>query len=128
VKTQGRRKGAVEEPRPYAPLARTPTADGAAQAEHASVTKAEPEKDTDADWGRGKLQWVVGVYVVVAAVSGAVGERFESIYWTSFALFFAVATQPRERVPKLLRFFATAALTALVLIKVVMWILKLKGV
>ena len=127
MKTQEHTKAAVEEPRPYAPAARPSTPGEMTKAEPADITKAEPEKNPDAGEKRRMLRWVVGIYVIIATVSVALGNAFDSIYWASIALFFAIAAQPRERVPKLLRYFATAAVLVLAVVQVVQLILKLKG-
>ena len=126
MKTRDRTKAAVEEPRPYAPAARPSTPGEMTKAEPADITKAEPEETPDAGAKRRKLRWLVGLYVAVAAISVALGEGFDSIYWASLALFFAIAAEPRERVPKLLRYFAIAAVVVLAVVQVVLLILKLK--
>jgi hypothetical protein len=128
LKTQERTKTAVEEPLSYASAARPATPGEMTKAEPADVTKVEPEETPDAGVKRRNLRWIVGIYVVIATVSVGLGNAFDSIYWASIALFFAIVAQPRERVPKLLRYFAIAAVVVLGILQLVLMILRLKGV
>ena len=127
MKTQERPKAAVEEPRSYASAARPSAPGEMTKAEPADITKAEPEETPDAAAKRRMLRWIVGLYVVIAAVAVALGNAFDSIYWASIALFFAIAAQPRGRVPKPLRYFSIAAVSVLAVVQIVLLILKLKG-
>ena len=127
MKTQERTKAAAGEPRPYAPAAHPSTPGEMTKAEPADITKAEPEENSDAGAKRRKMRWIVGTYVVVATIAVALGNVFDSIYWASIALLFALTLQPRERVPKLLRYFAAAVVVVLTVVQVVLLILKLKG-
>jgi hypothetical protein len=127
MKTQGRPKGAAEEPRWYSAAHPSPPGE-MTQAEPADLRQAEPEKQTGAGVSGRKVRWIVGIYVVVATIAVALGNVFDSIYWASIALLFAISLQPRERVPKLLRYFALAAVVALTVVQVVLLMLKIKGV
>ncbi|HEX8283844.1 MAG TPA: hypothetical protein VF588_10840 [Pyrinomonadaceae bacterium] len=118
---------AVEEPTPYASAARPSTPGEMTKAGVADIARADSEESPDSGEKRGKLRWFVGIYVVLATLSVALGEGFDSIYWASLALFFAIAAEPRDRVPKLLRYFAVAAVAVLGVVKLVMLILKAKG-
>lgn len=124
MKKQERAEATPEEPGWYAAAARPSTPGEMTKAEPAGVTKAEPEESPDAGANRGRLRWIVGPYVAFASVSVAQGEGFESMYWASLAFFFAVAAQPPERVPKLLRYLSIAAVVVLGVVKTVMWIQK----
>lgn len=124
MKRQEPTKPATGEPQWYTATARPPTPGELTKAEPADIT-TEPEKHTGLSSRR--VGWIVGIYVVVASVEVALGRWFDSIYWAAVALFFAVSLQPRERVPKLLRYFAAAALLVLTAVQVVLLILKLKG-
>jgi hypothetical protein len=124
MKTREPTKAADEEPRWYASAARPSTPGEMTKAEPADLAEAEPEEDAGAK--RRKMRWIVVLYVVIASVAVALGNVFDSIYWAALALFFAIAAQPRARVPKLLRYFATAAALVLAVIQIVMLILKIK--
>ncbi|MDT5272176.1 MAG: hypothetical protein QOH49_4362 [Acidobacteriota bacterium] len=124
MKTQERTKAAAAEPRWYASAAQPSTPGEMTKAEPADLTQAEPEEDAGAK--RRKMRWFVILYVVIATVAVALGNTFDSIYWAAVALFFAIAAQPRERVTKLLRYFAAAAVLVLAVIQFVMLILKIK--
>ncbi|MBV8858326.1 MAG: hypothetical protein JOZ02_15445 [Acidobacteria bacterium] len=126
MKTQEREKGAAGEPRWYESAARPSPPGQMTQAEPADLAGAEPEKSTGAGVSMRKVRWIVGIYVVVATAEVALGRWFDSIYWASVAFFFAVSLQPRERVPKPLRYFALAAMLALTVVKVVLVLLELK--
>jgi hypothetical protein len=127
MKTREREKGAAEEPRWYTAAAQPPAPGEMAQAEPADLKQAEPEKQTGAGVSSRKVRWIVGIYVVVATAAVALGNVFDSVYWASIALYFAISLQPRERVPKPLRYFSLAAVLALTVVQVVLLILKLKG-
>jgi hypothetical protein len=127
MKTQERTKAAAGEPQWYAPAARPSTPGGMTKAEPADVTETEPEENPDAGAKRRKMRWIVVIYVVIATVAVALGNVFDSLYWASIAFFFAIAAQPRERVPKLLRYFAVAAVAVLAVAQFVLLILKGKG-
>jgi hypothetical protein len=126
VKTRGRTKSEAEEPHWYESAAR-PTAPGAlTKAEPDDPARAEPEEDADAVEKRRKMRWIVVTYVPIATAAVAMGNVFDSMNWAALALFFAIAAQPRERVPKLLRYFATAAVLVLAIMQIVRWILHFK--
>jgi hypothetical protein len=127
MKTRERTKAAAEEPRSYASAARPSTPGEMTKAESADITKAEPEETPDAGVKSRKLRWIVILYVVSATVAVALGNVFDSIYWASIALFFAISMQPRERVPKLLRYFSIAAAVVLAVVQFVLLILKVRG-
>ena len=126
MRTQERTKAAGGSSPSYASAARPPAPGELAKAEPAGIAQAGPEESADAGAKRKWLRWVVGLYVAIATVAVAMGNMFDSIYWASIALFFAVASQPRERVPKPLRYFATAAVLALGVFQLVRWILMLR--
>jgi len=133
MKTQERAKTAAEEPRWYASAAAPPTAGALKKAEPADIKTepadlaTEPEQNAGSVFSRRKVRWIVGIYVVVAAIAVAMGRGFDSIYWASIAFFFAVSLQPKERVPKLLRVFAITVMLALTVVKVVMLFIDLKN-
>ncbi|MFL6332800.1 MAG: hypothetical protein ACJ754_05575 [Pyrinomonadaceae bacterium] len=127
MKRQEPTKPATGEPQWYESAARVSTPGGLTKAKPGCVAKAEPGENPDAVGKRRKMRWIVGIYVVVATAAVATGNVFDSIYWAAIALFFAVSLQPRERVPKLLRYFSIAAVLALTAVQVVMLILKIKG-
>ena len=126
MKTQEPGKAEAGEPQWYASAARPSTPGGLTKAEPADLT-TEPEQHTGAGLSSRRVAWIVGIYVVVASVEVALGRWFDSIYWASVAFFFAISLQPRERVPKLLRYFSIAAVLVLTVVQVVMLILQLKG-
>src|SRR5215213_3303846 len=103
MKSQERTKTEAEEPPWYASAARPSTPGEMTKAEPADLTKGEPEENPDAGMKSRKMRWIVGIYVVVASLAVARGNVFDSIFWASLALFFAIAAQPREHVSKLLR-------------------------
>ena len=120
-------KTTAKEPNWYASAAR-PTAPGAlTKAEPADLAQTEPEQKTSVGVSRRKVRWIVGIYVVVASIALASGRGFDAVYWAAVAFFFAVSLQPRERVPKLLRYFSIAVVLVLTVVQVVMLILQLKG-
>lgn len=122
MKTPERTKAG--EPRWYESAAHPSTPGELTQAEPDERAQAESEEDAVAK--RRKMRWIVVTYVVIATVAVALGNVFDSLNWAAIALFFAIAAQPRERVPKLLRYFATAAVLMLAVIQIVMVILKIK--
>ncbi|HEX8721726.1 MAG TPA: hypothetical protein VF736_13915 [Pyrinomonadaceae bacterium] len=127
MKTREHTKAAGGEPPSYASAARPPAPGGLTKAGHAAPAQAEPAEDADAGAKRRWLRWAVGLYVAVATVAVALGNTFDSIYWASIALFFAVASRPRGRVSKPLRFFATAAVLVLAVVQIVKSILKARA-
>jgi hypothetical protein len=127
MKTQEFTKAATVEPRPYASAARPSTPGEMTKAEPADVERVESEPTQDAGTKLRRLRWMIVPYVAIATVSVAMGDAFDSIYWASIALFFAISAQPPERVPKLLRYFSIAAMVVLGVVKVVLWILKARG-
>ena len=127
MKTRESTKAAVGDSSSYASAARPPAPGEMTKAEPADVKGVEPEQTPEA---RAKLKWMrvlVGLNVVIATVSLAEGKGLDALYWASIALFFAVSAQPPGRVPKLLRVFSVAALVVLGVIKVVLWILEVRG-
>ena len=124
MKTRERTKPAADKPRPYASAEPPLTPGEMTKAEPADLVQAEPEEDLVEK--RRKMRWIVVLFVVIATVAVAIGNVFASINWAAMALFYAIAAQPRERVPKLLRYFATAAVLVFAVIQIVMLILKIK--
>ena len=127
MKTRERTEPAAEGFSSYASAARPSTPGEMTKAAPADVEGAAPEQTPEA---RTRLKWLrvaVGLNVAIAAFSMVMGKGLDALYWASIALFFAVMAQPPERVPKLLRIFSIAALAVLGLIKVVLWILEIKG-
>jgi len=124
MKSQERTKTEAEEPPWYASAARPSTPGEMTKAEPADLVQAEPEEDLVEK--RRKMRWIVVLFVVIATVAVAIGNVFASINRAAMALFYAIAAQPRERVPKFLRYFATAAVLVFAVIQIVMLILKIK--
>jgi hypothetical protein len=127
MKTRERTKSTAEEPRWYESAARPSAPGELTKAEPAGLTEAGPEEGEDAGAKSRRMRWIVIIYVLIATVAVALGNVFDSIYWAAIALFFAVAVQPRERVPKLLRYFSIAAVMVLGVVQIVLFILKHKA-
>lgn len=127
MKTRKPTMHTAEESRWYESAARPSTPGEMTKAEPADLAQADDEENADADAKRRKMRWAVVVYVVVATMFVALGNVFDSIYWAAAALFFAISAQPRARVPKLLRYFATAAVIVLTAVVFVRLIMKLWG-
>lgn len=121
MKTRERTKPTAEESRWYESAARPSTPGEMTKAEPADLAQAEDEENA-VEKGR-RMRWIVVLYVVIATIAVALGNVFDSIYWAALAFFYALAAQPRERVPKLLRYFSAAAvivLTVVVLVRLFM--------
>lgn len=125
MKKQERTKTASEEPGWYTSAAHPSLPGELTKTEPADLVQGESEEEADAK--RRRRRWPIIIYVAVATMAVALGNVFDSMYWAAVALFFAIAAQPRERVPKLLRYFASAAVMVLAIIQTVMFILKSRG-
>ena len=126
MKTRERTKPEAEGPQWYESAARPPGPGALTKAEPDGLVRAEPEENADAVRKRRKMRRVVVLYVVIATVAVALGNVFDSLNWAALALFFAIAAQPGERVPKLLRYSAVAAVLVFGIIQIVTLILKIR--
>ena len=118
MKTQERTKAAAGETLPTGGLAKAEP-DGLAAAGVGETPGAGPDHR--------KLRWLAGLYAGVAALWLTAGEEFDAIFWASLALYFALAGESRRRVPKLVKYAAIALVTVLGVVKVVLVILKVRG-